>query len=350
MKEAQIPRGGSVLLRLPNWAGDVVMATACVEAIKKERPDIRIAVAVRRHLVPLLNDYPGINEVTPIEGKGLRANFNLLTKIRSVKYDASIVFAKGFRDGLIARLSGIPARIGYSVNSRKLFFTHPVDMTEELWNSHHALQFLELIKPLGISSSDPRPFLPVTEAGLRRAKEIVSGLGIEERGFLAFHIGASKFPRAYHAERFAEAAADVGGKSGMKIVLIGTGEEKPYIESFKKVFPECVDASGKIALGDLPSFLSLARLFVGNDSGPMHVASAVGTPVVAVFGPGSPAKTAPLLPENRLRIVYSGLKCSPCRQSFFRDCDPSEDGKPPCLELVSSGVLTGRILELLDKS
>lgn len=343
-----MPRGGSILFRLPNWAGDVVMASACIEAVKSERPDIKIAVAVRKHLVPLLDGYPGISEVIPIEGKGLRANLDLLKRTRNAKHSAVLIFAKGFRDGLVAGLSGIPVRIGYSVNSRRLFFTHPVRMTSELWNSHHAIQFLELLRPLGISSTDARPFLPVPECGLRRAGDIVSALGLEEKKFVAFHIGASKFPRAYHSERFAEAAAEVNAGTGLKIVLIGTAEDRPFIESFRKVFPACVDASGKIPLGDLPSFISMARLFVGNDSGPMHIASAVGTPVVAVFGPGSPAKTAPLLPENKLRIVYSGLPCSPCRQSFFKDCDPSQNGKPPCLELVTSRVLTGQILALLE--
>lgn len=286
----------------------------------------------------------------PIDGKGAAGSLRFLGRVRGGGFSAAVVFAKGFRDGLIAGLSGCPRRIGFSVNCRGIFFTDPLEMTGTLWNSHHALQFLELLKPLGISSADARPFLPVPERGLRRAGDIASAPGLEEKDFIVFHVGASKFPRAYHSERFAEAAAEVSKVTGLKIVLIGTAEDRPYIESFRKVFPECVDTSGKIPLGDLPSFISMARLFVGNDSGPMHVASAVGTPVVAVFGPGSPAKTAPLLPEDKLRIVYSGLPCSPCRQSFFKDCEPSANGKPPCLELVTSGVLAGQILALLDKT
>lgn len=350
MRAARIPENGSVLLRLPNWAGDIVMSTPCIEAVRRERPDLAVTLAARRHLLPLLEEYPGIAGTIAIDGKSAADSWKFLGEVRRGKFSAIVVFAKGFRDGLIACLSGCPRRVGFGVNHRGFFFTDPVEMTEALWNSHHALQFAELIRPLGISSEGTAPFLPSCGKNLDAAKDAVSSFGIEEKKFIALHIGASKFPRAYHSERFAEAAAEVNAGTGLKIVLIGTAEDRPYIESFRKVFPACVDASGRIPLGILPSFISLARLFVGSDSGPMHIASAVGTPVVAVFGPGSPAKTSPLLPEDRKRIVYSGLPCSPCRQRFFRDCAPSPNGKPPCLELVTSGVLAGQILSLLEST
>jgi ADP-heptose:LPS heptosyltransferase len=82
----------------------------------------------------------------------------------------------------------------------------------------------------------------------------------------------------------------------------------------------------------------------------MHVAAAVGAPVVAVFGPGAPHKTRPYLPANRLRVVYADLPCSPCRQSFWKDCDPSPEGKPPCLEAVSPDAVFRVCMDLLDES
>lgn len=350
MKPPEPGLNASVLLRLPNWVGDIVMATPCIEAIKRERPDIGITLAARRHLLPLLEGYPGIKEIIPIEGKDFASSLSFLRRIRSGHFSAIVVFAKGFRDGLIARCSGIPSRTGFSLNSRGIFFTNAVRMTQELWKGHHALQFAELVKPLGVSAADYRPFLPVRRDDLETADDLLEMSGLKKKEFIVFHVGASKFPRAYHSGRFAEAAEITAGRTGSKIALIGTAEDKPYIESFMEVFPGCADLSGAIPLGVLPAFLSLSRLFVGSDSGPMHIASAVGTPVVAVFGPGSPAKTAPLLPDEKKRIVYSALPCSPCRQSFFKDCDPSENGKPPCLELISGKVLAGQILELLEKN
>jgi heptosyltransferase II len=347
LKPAELETGAAILLRLPNWVGDIVMATPSIQAIKRDRPDLKITLAVRKHLLPLMEDFPGINNIIGIEGKELGANFELLKEIRKREFSALIIFAKGFREGLIAGLSKIPVTIGFDVNLRKLLLTHPVEMTEELWNKHHALQFGALLEAAGISLKDDKPFLPLREKDLESERTALARYGLEEKKFIVFHIGASKFPRAYHSERFAEAAKIVAAKTGLRIALIGTAEDLPYIGAFLKVFPDGVNLSGKIDLKALPAFLSLAHLFVGNDSGPMHMASAVGTPIVAVFGPGSPAKTSPLLPEDKMRIVYSGLPCSPCRQSFFKDCEPSANGKPPCLESISHQILAGQIFDLI---
>jgi heptosyltransferase II len=349
LKIAELEKGASLLLRLPNWVGDVVMTTPSIQAIRRERPDLEITLAVRKHLLPLVEDYPGIRNEIGIEGKELGSNYELLKEIRTRGFSALIIFAKGFREGLIAGLSKIPVTIGFNVNLRQLFLTHPVEMTEDLWNRHHSLQFAALLEPLGIALKDDKPFLPVREKDLDAAGKILATSGLEKNKFIAFHIGASKFPRAYHSERFAEAAKIVRAKTGIEIALIGTDEDKSYISSFMSVCDECRDLSGKIDLKTLPAFLSLSLLFVGNDSGPMHLASAVGTPIAAVFGPGSPEKTAPLLPAEKMRIIYEGLPCSPCRQSFFKDCSPSANGKPPCLELISHEVLAGQILDLIKK-
>jgi len=345
---SNIPEKARLLLRLPNWVGDIVMATPCLEALKRERPDVRISLAVRVHLVPLLEGYPGIEEIIPIRGKSFPAMLEYLKAVRKRRFSAAVVFSKGFRDGIVAGLSGIPQRAGFAVNSRGIFFNSSVKMTDELWNGHHALQFAELMKPLGITEGESVPFLPVSGGRIEQAKEMIAASGLEEKKFAVFHIGASKFPRAYHADRFAWAARTVKEKTGLNIVIIGTEEDKPYIEKFGRANPDFADLSGKIPLGTLPALLSFAKVFVGSDSGPMHIASAVGTPVVAVFGPGSPLKTAPLLPDDKKRIVYTGLPCSPCRQSFFKDCEPSAEGKPPCLQLLSQETLAGRIIDLLE--
>jgi ADP-heptose:LPS heptosyltransferase len=108
-----------------------------------------------------------------------------------------------------------------------------------------------------------------------------------------------------------------------------------------------VDLAGKTTLKGMAAVLERATLFVGNDSGPMHVAAAVGTKVVAVFGPGAPYKTAPYLAPDRVRVVYASLPCSPCRQAFWRDCSPGPSGKPPCLEGVPPGAVLSACVEMV---
>lgn len=96
-----------------------------------------------------------------------------------------------------------------------------------------------------------------------------------------------------------------------------------------------IDLSGHLTVQELGAFLETCSLFIGNDSGPMHVAAAVGTPVVALFGPGVPEKTAPFVDPAQYIAVTKRYHCAPCRQKFFKECQPSRSGKPYCLEDIS---------------
>lgn len=347
MNKIELNEKAKILLRLPNWVGDVVMATPSILALLREKPQAEIHFALRKHLCPLVENFPNVKRIYPIEGKKISSNFSFLKEARKEKYDAFVVFAKGFRDGVIAKFSKSQATIGFSVNHRRLLFSHPLEMTKELWNSHHTFQFAKLLSPFGIELKGEKTFLPVGENEKENALKILKENGLKENNFIVFHIGASKFARAYHSERFGKAAKEIGEKSGKEIVLIGSKDEINYSENFVKECPKVKNLVGKISLQNLKSFLSFAKLFVGNDSGPMHIAGSVGVPVVAVFGPGSPQKTAPFLEESKLRIIYKGLPCSPCRQSFFKDCEPSEYGKPPCLEKINFKEVVSAVFELI---
>lgn len=347
MNKIDLSENAKILIRLPNWVGDVVMATPSILALLREKPQIEIHFALRKHLSPLVENFPNVKKICAIEGKNIFSNLSFLKEARKEKYDAFIVFAKGFRDGAIAKFSKSCATVGFSVNHRGLLFSHPIEMTEELWNSHHTLQFSKLLSPFGIEIKNEKTFLPIGNDERKSAFEILNENGLQEGDFIIFHIAASKFPRAYHSERFGKAAKEIEEKSGKKIVLIGSSDEIKYSEDFIKECPKAKNLVGKISLKNLKSFLSLASLFVGNDSGPMHIAGSVGVPIVAVFGPGSPLKTAPFLEENKLRVIYKGFPCSPCRQSFFKDCKPSEYGKPPCLEAISFKEVVSAVFDLI---
>lgn len=347
MNKIDLSENAKILIRLPNWVGDVVMATPSILALLREKPQIEIHFALRKHLSPLIENFPNLKKIYPLEGKKISSNLHFLKEARKEKYDAFIVFAKGFRDGAIAKFSRSRVTVGFSVNQRKLLFTHPIEMTKELWNSHHTIQFATLLSPFGIELKDEKTFLPIGENEKNNALKILKENGLKEGNFIVFHIGASKFPRAFHSERFGKAAKEIEDKSGKEIVLIGTSDETQYSEDFIKACPKAKNLVGKINLKNLKSFLSLASLFVGNDSGPMHIAGSVGVPVVAVFGPGSPLKTAPFLKESKLKVIYKGFPCSPCRQSFFKDCKPSEYGKPPCLEAISFKEVVSAVFDLI---
>lgn len=347
MNKIELPRGAKVLLRLPNWLGDVVLASPAILALRRERPDLDLTALVKPVALPAVLGFPGISEVLTLSGTGPAALWTAASEWRGRRYDAALIFPKGFREAFLAALARIPIRVGLATDRRSFLLTHPVPFTVEDWARHHALQFAKVLAPLGIALSGERPLFPLSDGDRRAASEAMASNGLEPGGFSVFHITASKAPRAWHPDRFAAVAQALEARTGLRPVLVGAPSDGPVHELFLEACPSALDLAGALSLKGSAALMEQCGLFVGNDSGPMHIAAAVGTKVVAVFGPGSPAKTAPPLPPDRLRVVYAGLRCSPCRQEFFKDCKPSSAGKPPCLEAIMVDHVLAACLDLL---
>lgn len=346
MPPAVLPRGSKVLLRLPNWLGDVILCTPALAALRSARPDLELHALVKPSVLAAVQGLPGVTSVTLLEGTGLGGTLEAARALRKRGFAAALVFPKGFREAALVRLAGIPVRAGLDTDHRALLLSHPVAFTREDWNEHHAKQFAKVLSPLGILLKDEGLSFPVSEQDRAEASRLLSGAGVAEP-FAAFHIAASKAPRAWHPERFAQVAKALEAAAGLRPVLLGTPGDGPVHQAFLAGCPSAVDLAGKTTLGTMAAVLERAALFVGNDSGPMHVAAAAGTKVVAVFGPGAPRKTAPYLAADRVRVVYAALPCSPCRQAFWHECSPSPSGKPPCIESIRPDAVIRACLEVL---
>ena len=135
---------------------------------------------------------------------------------------------------------------------------------------------------------------------------------------------------------------------GVELGLLTTGLSRAQLsDQLNDFLVRRIDAVGQGGIGRMAALVERCDLLIGNDSGPMHVAAATGTPTVAIFGPGAPWKTAPYVPLERRREVTRSFACAPCRQDFFRECDPAPSGKPWCLESIPAEDVVGAALELL---
>ena len=347
MHRIELPRGAKILLRLPNWLGDVVLASPALLALQKARPDLRLTALVKPAALPAVEGFPGISEVLVLRGTGPGALWGEMLRLRSGGFDAAVLFPKGFREALLAALAGIPLRLGLATDLRSFLLTHAVPFGPEEWGQHHALQFAKVLEPLGVDLSGEAPHFPVGDEARAEADRAMERHGLSAGRFAVFHIAASKAPRAWHAGRFAAVARGVAERAGLVPALAGTRSDADTHAPFLSACPGAVDLSGELSLKGFAALAGRSSLFVGNDSGPMHIAAAVGARVVAVFGPGSPPKTAPRNLAGEVRVIYSALPCSPCRQSFFKDCDPSPEGKPPCIEAVAVDTVLEACLDLL---
>jgi len=347
MAPAELPPGSKVLIRLPNWLGDVILCTPALAALRGARPDLQLHALVKPSVRAAVEGLPGIAAVTTVEETGVIGTVKLARALRRQGFAAALIFPKGFREAALARVAGIPVRVGLDTDHRGLLLTHPVAFTQEDWNEHHAKQFAKVLSPLGIGLKDEGLAFPIFEQDREEASRVLRDACITGP-FAAFHIAASKSPRAWHPDRFAEVAKALEQAAGLRPALLGAPGEGAVHAVFREGCPSAADLAGKTSLRGMAAVLERAALFVGNDSGPMHVAAAVGTKVVAVFGPGAPHKTAPYLAPHRVRVVYASLPCSPCRQAFWRECSPCPSGKPACLEGVRADAVIHACMELVE--
>jgi lipopolysaccharide heptosyltransferase II len=345
-RTATLPPDGRLLVRLPNWLGDVVFCTPALKALRKARPDLRVTALVKAQARVAVEGLPGISEVLELPGTAAGATWRFSRELKRREFDAVIVFPKGFREALLVWLARIPLRVGLDTDRRSLLLSHPVPFTEKDWHLHHARQFAKVLSPFGVDLADEGPEFPVSGDDRAEAVRVLREADVGGR-FAAFHISASKPPRAWHAERFGQVGRALQRKAGLVPVLLGAPADALVHVAFREACPGAVDLAGRTSLREMAAVLERAALFVGNDSGPMHVAAAVGVPVVAVFGPGAPHKTAPYTPGGRCRVVYAALPCSPCRQAFWQECRPSSAGKPPCLEGIHPDAVLSACLDLL---
>jgi len=275
--------------------------------------------------------------------------------LRKRRFDLAVLFPKSFEAALLARLAGIPRRAGWRTDGRGLLITHGRKMRRDDLARHHVWQFFKPARFAGAMPPPPgelRVEFPLTAADGEEARRLLASAGLDECPFLiAVHPAASKPPRAWHPRRFAEAARRVAAPRGGAVLLLG-GPDDAAVAAELRAELGCrhVDLTGRTSVRTMTALLARAGLFLGNDSGPMHLAAAAGTPVVALFGPGSPERTGPISEPWRCRVITRRYPCSPCRQDFFEECWPARSGKPFCLEEITVDEVVRACEELLARN
>jgi lipopolysaccharide heptosyltransferase II len=336
-----------MLVRSTNWIGDVVMISPALRALRRGFPEARLDVLARASVAGAYRHHPLVDEVVVEERRsgsrrhdGLLGVLRLARELRRRRYDLAVLLPKSMAAALAPALAGIPRRVGFATDRRGFLLTHPVALPAGSESLHHVEFFLEPARFLGCPDDDRSLVFPLSEEDRLEAARFLEGHGMagperRERPLVALHPGASRKERAWPAQRFAELAAALVG-DGARLVILGAEADRPAADIVLRASPQhMLDAVGMGGIGAMAALVSQCDLFVGNDSGPMHVAAAVGTPTVSVFGPGVPHKTAPYVPQERRREVTRAFPCAPCRQDFFAECDPAPSGVPWCLESVS---------------
>jgi len=345
----QTPNPPRILIRGTNWLGDAVMTTPALLRLREKFPNSRIALLTPDKLRELWTHHPAVNETISFSG-----GENVLTvgkKIRADKFDLALVLPNSPRSAIEPWLAGIPQRIGCARPWRNFFLTQAVAPRAEAVKmrkrstaeiealvadnsklktqnsklapeSHQIHEYLHLAAALGANPEPLAPQLFVTPDEIEAAGKKF-GLSEITQPIFGLNPGAEYGPaKRWPVERFIAAAKEIQQRINCAWLIFGGIADTSLaaqIESTLRAPRSALhNLSGQTSLRELMSLLKLCRVLLTNDTGPMHVAAALGTPVVAPFGSTSPELTGPGLPgDPRHHLLKSDAPCSPC---FLREC------------------------------
>jgi lipopolysaccharide heptosyltransferase II len=315
-----------MLIRATNWVGDAIMALPALRVVRSHFPDAEIAILARPYVANIYRDQQICDQLIPYDPRGEHAGLSgrerLAGELRSQKFDLALLLQNAFDAAWLAWRAGIPQRIGYARDGRSLLLTKavPVPKLGEI-PAHEQFYYLELIRRAGwfdASSGEKYISLKLAPGLKEQAETRLLAAGARPKAVrVAIGAGASYgSAKCWQPEKFADAANRLAAQFDADVVLFGTPAESAVSSAIAAgMHRSPIDLVGKTAIADLPALLSQCHLFIGNDSGAMHVAAAVGLPVVAVFGPTDPHGTAPVTP--RCTVIQEKPYCSPC---FLRRC------------------------------
>lgn len=320
--------------------GDVVFTTPSVRALRRRFPDAHITYLVEPPAAPIVASNPNISEVivAPRRGglAGLAAEVRLVRRLRSERFDAAIDFHGGPRASMLTWLSGAPLRVGYEVVGRSWMYTHSIARPRELRARHSVINQWDLLKPFDIEP--PRPDLDPVDMRIDSATASAvagrlarAGVGAGDR-LAVVHVSAGNPFRRWPIDAFAAVVAGLASSDlGCHVIVTSGPSERDaaarvITEGRARLAP--ADARrvldcGELSLTELRAVLDDAAVYIGGDSGPLHVAATSHVPIVGLYGPTLPARSAPWR-DARFRaeaVETSGLPCRPCDQ---RRCEPGD--------------------------
>jgi lipopolysaccharide heptosyltransferase II len=302
------------------------MALPALRAVRARFPEAKISIVARPYVADIYRGQQICDELIAYDPKsahaGLRGRERLIAELRARKFDVALLLQNAFDAAWLAWRAGIPERIGYARDGRSLVLTKRIaaPKRDEI-PLHEQFYYLELLRRAGWIDSLPSASfvgLHVSAEDSERAEGSLRSAGARA-GVKRIAIGAGASygsAKCWPPGRFAEFVNRFRQHSDADVILLGTAAEQTVADAITAgIAGRAISLVGATPIADLPALLSRCQLFVGNDSGAMHVAAAVGLSVVAIFGPTDPYGTAPITP--RCTIVQEKPYCSPC---FLRRC------------------------------
>lgn len=309
-----------ILVRATNWVGDAVMSLPALRALHEKFPAAEICILAKPWVADLYGREPFCHRVIPYTPKNLAEKWQAGRELRAENFDCAILLQNAFEAAAVAFAAGIPERIGYARDGRSLLLTRAIAVPKrgEI-PRHERFYYLELLRRAGILEKLPESEMIRLEgaatarlAGIERFQ----ALGLGEIMVGVSPGAAYGTAKQWLPDRFASAASRVANDLGARIAIFGSQSERELCESVAKACTAPArNFAGQTSLAEFIDMAAGCRVYLTNDSGAMHIASALGVPTVTVFGATDDVGTGPTGPLAR--IVREPVECSPCLK---REC------------------------------
>jgi heptosyltransferase-2 len=314
-----------IMVRATNWIGDAVMSLPAIEALHARFPDSEIVLISKPWVSEIYLNHPAVSRqiVYDAEGehRGARGFWKLVRKLRSERFDAAILLQNAFQAAWMAWRARIPLRIGYARDGRSSLLSEAVEVPPPAAYGHQAYYYLQLLFRSGIIER-PKTLqevrLHLAESEQRWAVKQLQTVGLGGRRFLVGVSPGASFGEAkrWLPDRYASLADRLIDALGADVVIFGSPAERPLAEAVARAMKHTpVLVAGETTLREFMALMAKCHLVITNDSGPMHVAAALGLPLLAIFGSTDERATGPV--GLRARIIKHRVECSPCG---LREC------------------------------
>ncbi len=342
----RLPSASNIVIRTPNWVGDAVMSTPFIRAARKNFPHAKITLLAKPWVSPVYEENPYIDRILIYDASGRHGGawgkVRLAGELRRERFDMALLLQNAFEAALITWMAGIPCRVGFDTDARRMLLTHPVHRCKSFKKLHQIGYYLEILSGAGLVTDGVAPELFFTESERRQAKEVVRDNDCpEDACVIGVNPGAAfGTAKRWFVERYADVCVRLKSVRPVFFLVFGSPAETALGETIcEAVGDGCLNLCGRTSLRQAMSLIGCCDLFMTNDSGLMHVAAAQDIPQIAVFGSTNHTTT---YPESRFsHIVRSPVPCSPCMKP---DC-PSDHR---CMDAVSVDRVLNLAITLLD--
>jgi heptosyltransferase-2 len=315
-----------ILVRGTNWIGDAVMSIPALRELRRIFPDARISLHTRSWARGIFENADFIDEILTFEPETSKIKTVLEQSrvLRESKFDLAVLFPNSLESALIARLALVPKRFGYAKDGRSFLLSDSIEIPAWKNQKHEVFYYLNLVAEIEKSyfgtqtalESEPRLDLTVSDERKIAARKVLEESGVDlSKKIVALGVGSTNSrAKRWHAASYATLNDKLQADLGANVVLVGAKDESDVsLEVFEKSLRKPVILTGKTNLAEAVAVLSVVDLLVSNDMGLAHIAPAVGTKTIVIFGPTNEKTTQPIGSE----IIRRNVECSPC---MLRDC------------------------------